>query len=144
MQVLVIMHRALLMLVKNYKYEVLFFIPNTSPRQKIEQVRMFGGKFVRVEITGDTFDDAYASAAAHCEKHKMTFIHPFNDLKVVQGQATVAPEILEDTKEDIDYLFVPIGGGGLISGVGSYFKQISPQTKIIGVEPAGALSMKNP
>src|SRR5690606_38464240 len=71
----------------------------------------------------------------------MTFIPPFDDYRIIEGQATVAMEILED-KPDVDYLFVPVGGGGLSAGVGSYFKRISPQTKIIGLEPEGAPSMK--
>jgi threonine dehydratase len=72
----------------------------------------------------------------------MAFIHPFDDPQIIEGQATVALEILQDTREHIDFVFVPIGGGGLIAGMGAYFRQVSPQTKIIGVEPAGAPSMQ--
>lgn len=118
------------------------FMPVTTPKQKINQVRMFGGKFIEVILTGDTFDQANQAALEECEKNRMVFIHPFNDPKIIEGQATMGLEILQETKELIDYLFIPIGGGGLVSGLGSFFKQISPKTKIIGVEPAGAPSMK--
>ncbi|MBX2842760.1 MAG: threonine ammonia-lyase [Flammeovirgaceae bacterium] len=118
------------------------YMPSPTPSQKVKQVKMFGKEFVKIILTGDTFDDAYLEAVAFGEENKLSFIHPFDDEKVIEGQGTVGLEILEDAKVDIDYLFVPIGGGGLISGVGSYFKQISPDTKIIGVEPAGAPAMK--
>jgi len=118
------------------------FMPNPTPNQKIRQVKMFGKEAVETIITGDTFDDAYNAAMATAEEMGLTFVHPFDDEKVMEGQGTVAMEVLEDSDVPIDYLFVPIGGGGLVSGMGSYFKQISPHTKIIGVEPAGAPAMK--
>lgn len=118
------------------------FMPNPTPQQKRDQVKMFGKDNVNVILTGDTFDDAYNEAVKFCDDNKMSFIHPFNDEKVIEGQATVGLDILNDTDTHIDYLFVPIGGGGLASGVGSVFKMISPDTKVIGVEPSGAASMK--
>ena len=118
------------------------YMPATTPKQKIRQVEMFGKEFVEVQLIGDTYDTAENAAREDCKKTGMAFIHPFNDPQIIEGQATVGLEILQDTKEQIDYLFVPVGGGGLIAGVGAYFKQVSPQTKIIGVEPAGAPSMK--
>ncbi len=117
------------------------YMPATTPKQKINQVRMFGKEFVEVVLKGDTYDDAHTAAKQDCAKTGMAFIHPFDDLQIIEGQATVGLEILQDTKEHIDYLFIPVGGGGLASGVGAYFKQLSPNTKIIGVEPAGAPSM---
>ncbi len=117
------------------------YMPTTTPRQKINQVKMFGKSNIEVVLSGDTFDDAQQTAEADSKKTGMAFIHPFDDEQIIEGQATVALEILQDTKENIDYLFIPIGGGGLAAGVGACFKQISPQTKIIGVEPAGAPSM---
>lgn len=117
------------------------FMPITTPRQKINQVKMFGGEWAEVILTGDTFDASAESAIAFCTEHNMVFIHPFDDEKIIEGQATVGVEIMEDTEKPIDYLFLPIGGGGVLSGVGSYFKQVSPNTKIIGVEPLGASSM---
>ncbi len=117
------------------------FMPNTTPKQKFDKVKFFGREKVDVVLTGDTYDDSYKEAIAFCEKEEKLFIHPFDDEKVIEGQATVGLEIMEDCPVNIDYLFVAIGGGGLASGLGSYFKQISPATKIIGVEPAGAPAM---
>lgn len=118
------------------------YMPSTTPTQKVNQVKLFGKEMVEVILTGDTFDDAYKAAILFCDKNKAAFVHPFDDEKVMEGQGTVAKEILEDADFKIDYLLVPIGGGGLAAGVTSYFKQLSPETKIIGVEPEGAPSMK--
>ena len=118
------------------------YMPATTPKQKIRQVEMFGKEFVEVILTGDTYDAADSAAKEDCLKTGMAFIHPFDDPQIIEGQATVGLEILQDSKEQIDYLFIPVGGGGLAAGVGAYFKQMNPQTKIIGVEPAGAPSMK--
>lgn len=117
------------------------YMPITTPRQKVEQTRMFGGDWVEVVLKGDTFDDSYKNAIKHGDKHGMVFIHPFDDEKVIEGQATIALEILEQTDEPVDYIFAPLGGGGLLAGISSVFKQLSPNTKIIGVEPEGAASM---
>ncbi|UYQ93928.1 threonine ammonia-lyase IlvA [Chitinophaga horti] len=116
------------------------FMPIITPKQKVNQTRMFGGEFIEIRLIGDTFDDCAAEAQAYTQEHDMTFIPPFDNLKIIEGQGTVAVEILED-QQGIDYIFVPVGGGGLASGVGAYFKTYSPQTKIIGVEPEGAPSM---
>ncbi len=118
------------------------YMPVTTPKQKVRQVRTFGNGAEEIVLVGDTFDASAAEATAYCQEHGMCFVHPFNDERIIEGQATVGVEIIEDSDAPIDYLFVPIGGGGLLSGVGSYFKQISPKTKIIGVEPLGAASMR--
>jgi len=118
------------------------FMPTPTTSQKTKSVHMIGKSNVEVILTGDTFDDCYHQAMAYCKENESVFIHPFNDPQIVEGQGTVGHEIFQDCQAPIDYLFVPVGGGGLISGVGSYFKQISPDTKIIGVEPAGAPAMK--
>lgn len=118
------------------------FMPQTTPKQKIDQVRMFGRDFVDIILSGDTFDDAAESAIKFCDEHEKIFIHPFDDVDVIAGQGTVAVEIMNDIEEPIDYIFGSIGGGGLMSGVSAYVKNLSPETKIIGVEPAGAGSMK--
>jgi threonine dehydratase len=127
---------------KLLKIKGTIFMPSPTPNQKIEQVKMFGEDFIEVVIEGDTFDDAYYAAIVACEAKNKTFIHPFNDEKVIEGQATVGLEILDQTEKKIDYVFVPVGGGGLSSGLSSVFKYLSPETKIIGVEPEGAPSMK--
>ncbi|WP_185882999.1 threonine ammonia-lyase [Blattabacterium cuenoti] len=119
------------------------YMPNTTPKQKIERVKMFGENYVEIILTGDTFDAVHDEAIKDYKKNNKVFIHPFDDVKIIEGQATVGLEIIQqiNKKLNIDYIFIPIGGGGLISGVGSYFKQFSPNTKIIGVEPMGAPSM---
>lgn len=116
------------------------FMPIITPNQKVKQTQMFGDDNIEIELVGDTFDDCAAAAKKFTANNGMTFIPPFDDYRVIEGQATVAIEILED-QSDIDYLFVPVGGGGLSSGVGSYFKMYSPKTKIIGLEPEGAPAM---
>ncbi|SNR66629.1 L-threonine ammonia-lyase [Lutibacter agarilyticus] len=117
------------------------FMPITTPHQKIDQVKMFGGEFVEVKLFGDSFDDSQAAASIFCKEHKSTFVHPFDDLDVIAGQGTIGLEILNDINSKIDYLLMPVGGGGLASGVGSVFKSLSPETKLIGVEPKGAPSL---
>lgn len=122
------------------------FMPIPSPQQKISQTKMFGEDFVEVKLVGDTFDDTAVSAKAYTTEHGMTFIPPFDHPDIIAGQATVGVEILEDlpqfTEASLDYVFLPIGGGGLSAGVGAYFKSTSPKTKIIGIEPEGAPSMQ--
>lgn len=117
------------------------YMPTVTPQQKVDKVKLFGKDRVEVILTGDTFDDAYAEAIDDANSNFKAFIHPFDDERVIEGQGTVGVEILEDCREPIDYMFLGIGGGGLISGVGSFFKQMSPETKIIGVEPSGAPAM---
>ena len=117
------------------------YMPHPTPNQKVAKVKQFGGEWVEVILTGDTFDDAYLSALTASEVKKMAFVHPFNDLDVIAGQGTIAKEILSQTDQPLDFLFVAVGGGGLLSGVGSYFKQLSPHTKIIAVEASGAAAL---
>ncbi len=117
------------------------YMPSTTPKQKVDKVRFFGKDNIDVILTGDTFDDSFKSSVKACEEEGLTFVHPFDDYKVMEGQGTVGLEILED-QPDIDFLLLPVGGGGIASGSGSYFKQNSPNTKLIGVEPEGAASLK--
>ena len=117
------------------------FMPSPTPNQKINQVKMFGEDFINIVIEGDTFDDAFNAAKLECDAKNKVFIHPFNDQKVIEGQATVGLEILNQTDKKIDYIFVPVGGGGLSAGLSCVFKYLSPETKIIGIEPEGAPSM---
>lgn len=117
------------------------FMPIITPNQKVKQTKMFGEDLIEVVLVGDTFDDCAIAAKDYTEKNGLTFIPPFDDLRIIEGQGTVAIEILEE-QSDIDYVFIPVGGGGLSAGIGSYFKTYSPRTKIIGLEPEGAPSMK--
>ena len=117
------------------------YMPTITPKQKINQVKMFGGENIEIILIGDTFDECQVHAIQYCAEKNKAFIPPFEHLKVIEGQGTIAKEILEET-QNVDYVFVPIGGGGLCAGLGVYFKEYSPKTKIIGVEPLGAPSMK--
>jgi threonine dehydratase len=116
------------------------FMPIITPNQKISQTKMFGESFVEIVLTGDTFDDCAVAAKKFTEENGMTFIPPFDDLRIIEGQGTVAVEILDDLSK-VDYLFLPVGGGGLSAGCGSYFKTYSPKTTVVGLEPEGAPSM---
>lgn len=118
------------------------FMPTTTPNQKVKQVKLFGKEYVEVVLTGDTYDDAYLAANDYVQTHDSTFVHPFDDVLVMEGQGTVGLEIFKDANFKIDYLLMAIGGGGLASGVSTVFKQLSPKTKLIGVEPLGSPSMK--
>lgn len=117
------------------------YMPATTPRQKINQVKLFGGDQIEVRLIGDTFDDAYAEAIRHSEQEQIPFIHPFDDPLIIAGNATVGKEITENGPPAIDLVLVTIGGGGLAAGVSLYLKALSPATKVIGVEPEGAASM---
>ena len=120
------------------------FMPIITPRQKVTQTKMFGEENIEIVLTGDTFDDCAVAARKYTEEKGMTFIPPFEHTRIIEGQGTVAVEILEDLppgEEGIDYLFVPVGGGGLASGTGACFKTYSPTTQVIGLEPEGAPSM---
>lgn len=118
------------------------FMPVVTPKQKIDQTKMFGGDWVKVVLEGDTFDDSNKEAQLFCAEEGKTFVHPFDDEKIIEGQATVGLEILQQTDTPIDYVFAAVGGGGLASGLCATFNALSPKTKIIGVEPEGAPSMK--
>ena len=115
------------------------FMPIITPNQKVSQTRMFGENNIEIRLVGDTFDDCAIAAKEYTEANGMTFIPPFDDLRIIEGQATVGLEILEDQPE-VDYLFIPVGGGGLSAGVGTYFKTCSPETKIVG---PGSRSARN-
>ena len=116
------------------------FMPVITPRQKVSQTRMFGEDSIEIKLVGDTFDDCAAAAKQYTLENGMTFIPPFDHPHIIEGQGTVAVEILEELP-DVDFLFVPVGGGGLSAGTGTYFKAVSPKTFVVGVEPEGAPSM---
>lgn len=117
------------------------YMPSTTPKQKVKQVKRFGGSSVEVILTGDTFDDAYHEAIQACKEQGMTFIHPFDEPRIVAGNGTIGMEIMEEIDVPADVVFVTIGGGGLAAGVATYVKTVSPATRVIGVEPLGAASM---
>ena len=123
-------------------YNGTVFMPHSTPSLKVGLVKKFGGKNIKIKLVGENFSKAYKAAMDYCVSNRKTFIHPFDDIKVIEGQATLFLEVIKQIKNPIDYIFIPIGGGGLISGAINIFKQLSPKTKIIGIEPAGAPSMK--
>ncbi len=118
------------------------FMPTTTPKQKIRQVNLFGKDWVEIRLAGDSYDEASAAAKDFTASSGGTFIHPFDDFQVIEGQGTVGLEVFKDASFKIDYVLFAIGGGGLASGVSTVFRQLSPNTKLIGVEPEGAASMK--
>ena len=118
--------------------ETTIVMPKITPEIKVNGVKSYGGKAV---LLGNTFDDAYSHAMELSEKHGLTFIHPFDDIDVIAGQGTIGMELLRQHPDPIDAIFVCVGGGGLLSGIASYIKYLSPSTKIIGVEHEEAPSM---
>ena len=119
------------------------FMPIQTPNQKGSQVKKIGKDNIKVVLIGDSYDEAHDAAISFCKSNHQTYIHPFDDIDVITGQGTLFLEIIQQAPRELDYLFVPIGGGGLISGAISVFKQLSPNTKIIGIETMGAPAMKN-
>jgi threonine dehydratase len=124
-----------LMQIKGY-----VFMPQVTPRQKIQRVQNFGGEWITIELVGNTFDEAAHIASKFCLENNMTYVHPFDNLHTIAGQGTVGYEILEDMP-DVEVIIAPIGGGGLISGVGAYLKSKKPAVQIIGIDPQGAPKM---
>jgi threonine dehydratase len=122
--------------------KAIIVMPTTTPQLKIDAVRDRGGKSVEVVLFGDSYSDAYQQALALEKKHKLTFVHPFDDPDVIAGQGTIAMEILQQHQEPIDAIFLAIGGGGLIAGVGAYIKSIRPDIKVIGVQTVDSDAMK--
>jgi len=114
-------------------------MPNTTPTIKIDAVRALGSDVI---LHGDTYDDAYAHAKELEQEQGLTFIHPFNDPAVIAGQGTIGRELLGQLEEDVQAVFVPIGGGGLIAGIAAYVKAKRPDIKIIGIEPEDSAAMK--
>ena len=116
------------------------FMPEITPRQKVQQTEMFGNGRVELVLVGDTFDDCLKEALEYTEKHQMTFIPPFDNYSIIEGQGTVGVEIYQDLP-DAEVVIMPVGGGGLSAGAGTYLKEKNPAIQIIGAEPLGAPSM---
>jgi threonine dehydratase len=113
-------------------------MPTTTPKIKVDAVRARGAE---VHLNGDTYDEAYAEARRLGRSRRLAFVHPYDDPDVIAGQGTIAMEILRQATQPLDAVFVPVGGGGLISGIASYIKRLRPSVKVIGVEPVDADAM---
>ena len=122
---------------KKFGCKATIVMPTVTPLIKVNRTKSYGAEVV---LHGDVYDDAYACACELAEKNGYTFVHPFNDLDVATGQGTIAMEIVQELPT-VDYILVPVGGGGLITGVSTLAKMLNPKIKVIGVEPAEAASM---
>ena len=126
---------------KKLNIKGVIFMPEITPKQKVKQTEMFGGDHIEIVLVGDTFDDCMREAMIYTKANEMTFIPPFDNPKIIEGQGTVGVELFEELP-DVDCVIMPIGGGGLASGVSSYLRNMAPAVQLIGVEPEGAPSMK--
>lgn len=126
---------------KKLKVKGTIFMPEITPKQKISQTKLFGEGWIEIILVGDTFDDCLAEALQFTANNEMTFVPPFDHPHVIEGQGTVGVEIVDELP-DVDVVIVPIGGGGLAAGIGSYLKSINSKARLIGVEPLGAPSMQ--
>ncbi len=124
------------------KTKAVIFMPSTTPLQKVNRVRHFGDGWVEIKLIGHTFDESNKEAHKYCDTVNSVFIPPFDSYEVISGQGTVGKEIYDELKNNLDFVFCPIGGGGLVSGLGTYLKAKNPKVKIIGVEPENASSMQ--
>ena len=122
---------------KKFGCKAVIVMPTVTPLIKVNRTKSYGAEVV---LYGDVYDDAYAYACELAEKNGYTFVHPFNDLDVATGQGTIAMEIVQELPT-VDYILVPVGGGGLITGVSTLAKMLNPKIKVIGVEPSEAASM---
>ncbi|MEI7579086.1 MAG: threonine ammonia-lyase IlvA [bacterium] len=120
------------------KIKGVIFMPLVTPNQKVEKVKYFGGKFIETVMIGDTFDEANEKAQAYCKKHKMTYVHPFNDYAVMAGQGTLAKEAYEELKGKMDLIISTVGGGGMLAGVATYIKEKNAKIKVVNAEPDSA------
>jgi len=121
--------------------QAIIVMPTTTPKVKIDAVKERGGKWVKIVLHGESYNDAYDHAIVLKENQQLTFVHPFDDPDVIAGQGTIAHEIFTQYEKPIDAVFVAIGGGGLISGIGEYIKAVSPKTKVIGVQASDSDAM---
>ena len=118
------------------------FMPVTTPQQKIDKTRTFGGDAVEIMLTGDYFDQTLTAAQEFCRAKRAHFLAPFDDADVIEGQASVAVEIMDQLGRAPDVVVLPVGGGGLASGVTSYLREVAPLVQFRFVEPAGGASLK--
>ncbi len=123
------------------KVRAVIFMPVTTPLQKVNRVKEFGGRWVKIELVGAIYDESSTAAKNFCRKVGAVFVHPFDDERVISGQGTVGKEIFDQAEGKLDYILCPVGGGGLISGVGTYLKTKLKNVKLVGIEPKGAAGM---
>jgi threonine dehydratase len=126
---------------RHFEVRGVIFMPVTTPQQKIDKTRTFGGSHVEIRLTGDYFDRTLAAAQDFCRETGAHFLSPFDDADVIAGQASVAVEILDQIDGVPDLVIVPVGGGGLASGVTGYFAEAAPTTEFLYVEPEGGASL---
>jgi len=126
---------------RHFGVKGVIFMPVTTPQQKVNKTRIFGGDNIEIRLVGDYFDDTLASAQAYCAEVGAHFLPPFDDVDVIEGQASVAVELLEQLGGAPDMVVLPVGGGGLSSGIKSYLSEQAPDTEIRYVEPAGGPSL---
>jgi len=120
------------------------FMPVTTPQQKIDKTRVFGGDNIEIKLIGDIFDQCYSAALSFADEHHALMVPPFDHADIVEGQATIAQEVLEQLEgESLDLIIMPVGGGGLAAGVSTHLAQSSPKTQFLLVEPEGAPSLKS-
>ncbi|MFD4368784.1 threonine ammonia-lyase IlvA [Rhodococcus sp. NPDC058521] len=117
------------------------YVPAKTPKQKRDRIRVHGGEFVELIVTGETFDAAAAAAKEDVVRTGATMVPPFDDARTAAGQGTIAVEVLEQLGRAPDYVVVPVGGGGCIAGIATYMNERAPETAIVGVEPSGAASL---
>ncbi len=127
---------------KHFGVKGVIFMPVTTPQQKQEKTKVFGGDSIEIKIYGDFFDQCYKAAIKYSEETGAVMVPPFDHADIIEGQASVGLEILSQMNEPIDILILPVGGGGLAAGVAQVMKECSPQTEMIFVQPAGAPSFK--
>lgn len=127
---------------RHFGVDGVIFMPVTTPQQKILKSRMFGGGRVEIRLTGDIFDQCYAAAIAHAREVGAAMVPPFDHADIVEGQASMALEILAQSREPVDLLILPVGGGGLAAGAARVMAALSPATEIVFVEPMGAPSLR--
>lgn len=125
----------------HFGVEGVIFMPVTTPQQKIDKTRAFGGDAVKIVLTGDYFDQTLSAAQAYCREKGAHFLSPFDDDDVIEGQASVAVEMLEQMGRAPDVVILPVGGGGLSAGITRYMREVAPQTQFIFVEPLGGASL---
>ena len=117
------------------------FMPKSTPIQKLDAVRFFGQDYIRINLVGETYDEAFDASRKYCAAQNAIYIPPFDDFDIIAGQATVTLEIMEQLGQKLDFILVPVGGGGLAAGASLVLRDLSPDTHLVGLEPAGAPSM---